>query len=161
MTDDTAELVSWWGLVIEGFHATHAPVTNAVDRTYGLPAAQAEVLLRLVRTPGQRLAMSRIAREVALSSGGFTKVCDRLVARGLVRRVPSDEDRRVVHAELTAAGAALADQVEALTAEAVRTHLVDVVGEDAARQLAATMRRLRDAHAPGAHAPGAHAPPPA
>lgn len=141
-----ADVVSWWGLVIEGFHRTHRHVGVGVEGAVGLTQAPAEVLLRLVRTPGHRLPMSQVARECALSSGGFTKVADKLAHLDLVRRVPSDHDRRVTYAELTDVGVRVAREVEAATAQALRSHLIDVLGAREAHALAEVMRRLRDAN---------------
>lgn len=141
-----ADVVSWWGLVLEGFHHTHRHVGVEVEGAVGLAQAPAEVLLRLVRTPGHRLPMSQVARDCALSSGGFTKVADKLVGLALIRRVPSDRDRRVTYAELTDEGARVARAAEAATARALRVHLVDVLGARDARALGETMRHLRDAN---------------
>lgn len=143
---DDAEVVSWWGLVIEGFHRTHRHVDTGVEGAVGLAQAPAEVLLRLVRTPGHRLPMSQVARDCALSSGGFTKVADKLVRLGLVRRAPSDSDRRVTYAELTDEGVRVAQEAESATAQALRDHLVAVLGARDAQALGETMRRLRDAN---------------
>lgn len=141
-----ADVVSWWGLVIEGFHRTHRHVGRGVLASVGLTQAPAEVLLRLVRTPGHRLPMSQVARECALSSGGFTKVADKLVHLGLMCRVPSEQDRRVTYAELSDKGVRVARDVESATAEALRAHLVSVLGAHEARALGEVMRRLRDAN---------------
>ncbi len=141
-----ADVVGWWGLVIEGVHRTHRHVSVTVEGAVGLSQAPAEVLLRLVRTPGHRLAMSQVARECALSSGGFTKVADKLVRLDLVRRVPSEQDRRVIYAELTGEGVRVARTVESATAQALRTHLVDVLGVGESQALGEQMRRLRDAN---------------
>lgn len=139
-----ADVVSWWGLVIEGFHRTHRHVGIGVQGAVGLTQAPAEVLLRLVRTPVHRLPMSEIARECALSSGGFTKVADKLVRLDLVRRVPSEDDRRVIYAELTDEGVRVARAAESATAQALRAHLLDVLGAREARALGELMRHLRD-----------------
>lgn len=142
---EDSELVSWWGLVIEGFTTTMRHVAADVEVDSGLGSAPAEVMLRLGRTAEGRLPMSRVARESSLSSGGFTKVADKLVQLGHVRRVPCDTDRRVTYVELTSQGRSLADRIEARTAEVLRRRLLAVVGADEARRMSATMRRLRDA----------------
>ena len=142
---DDRDLVSWWGHVIEGFHRTHALVARPVEQQFGLAAAPAEVILRLGRTPSHRLAMSRIAKETAFTSGGFTKLADRLIALGLVQRVRHEQDRRVIYLELTPHGVEVADQVEALTAQALREELLGVVGVTGAQELSSLMLRLRDA----------------
>ena len=142
---DDARLVSWWGLVLEGFSTTMRHVAADVEAECGLSQAPAEVMLRLGRSPGGRLPMSRIARESSLSSGGLTKVADKLVALGLARRVPDADDRRVIYIELTSRGQALADRIEKRTAEVLRRTMLAVLGVADAQQLSESMRRLRDA----------------
>ena len=39
--------------------------------------------------------MSQLADQVALTSGGITRLLDRMTAAGLVQRVPCPTDRRV------------------------------------------------------------------
>ena len=140
-----SDLVSWWGLVLEGFTTTMRHVSAHVEGDSGLGQAPAEVMLRLGHTPGGRLPMSRIARESSLSSGGFTKVADKLAELGHVRRVPCDSDRRVTYVELTPQGRTLANRIEARTAEVLRERLLGVVGAEDAKRMSEIMRRLRDA----------------
>lgn len=144
------ELVSWWGLVIEGFHRTNALITGDVARKTGISAAQAEVLLRLGRTAGHRMSMTQIAREVSLTSGGFTKVADKLCGQDLMARARRGTDRRIIYAELTPNGVEVSEQLEALTAQVLRERLVGVLGSDDAKNLAATMQVLRDTSTGGA-----------
>ena len=53
-----------------------------------------EVLIRLARTPGQRLRMSDLAAQTTLSASGLTRAVDRLEAAGLVDREACPTDRR-------------------------------------------------------------------
>ena len=59
------------------------------------------VLTLLFDSDEQRLPMSRIARDLAMTSGGFTKLADRMARDGLIDRRGSSGDRRVVFAALT------------------------------------------------------------
>src|SRR3712207_4526104 len=95
------EIVTWWGLVIEGYQATQERLLAEVMSRLGLAPGPFDILLRLLRSPGHRLPMTRLAKEAALSSGGFTKIADRMTEAGLIRREPSETDRRVTHAVLT------------------------------------------------------------
>ena len=52
-----------------------------------------------------------LAREMAIDAGAVTRMLDRLEAKGLLERVRSEADRRVVHLRLTAAGDAVAKKV--------------------------------------------------
>jgi DNA-binding MarR family transcriptional regulator len=71
---------------------------------HGLSPLEFEVLLRLARTPDQRLRMSDLAEQVLMSASGLTRVADRLEAAGLLLRATCDEDRRGTWAVLTDAG---------------------------------------------------------
>jgi DNA-binding MarR family transcriptional regulator len=142
------EVITNWGLVIEGFAALSELMEADVQRTTGMPLPWFGALLRLYRTPGHRIAMSKLARVVNFTSGGFTKLVDRMTEAGLVERVASDSDRRVTYVALTEAGRhAIADGLE-LHIEFLRQTVLDVLGEERLRELGATMRLLRDVHGP-------------
>ena len=66
------------------------------------------VLTLLLDAEDHRLPMSRIARDLAMTSGGFTKLADRMARDGLIDRRGSSGDRRVVFAALTEAGQEMA-----------------------------------------------------
>ncbi|MFC1412061.1 MarR family winged helix-turn-helix transcriptional regulator [Streptacidiphilus sp. N1-12] len=140
------ELVTWWGLVVEAYARTAPLLQVGPVGGVDLPGPWFEVLLRLLRTPGGRLTMTRLAHEVALTSGGFTKLADRMVGAGLIERQASLEDRRVSHAVLTAEGRRIAEEAQQLHVAALREHFLGPLGEQRAGQLAALMRVLRDAN---------------
>ncbi|HJQ45270.1 MAG TPA: MarR family transcriptional regulator [Amycolatopsis sp.] len=142
MADDD-EIVTWWGLVIEGYLATQGKLMAEIAERFGLAPAPLDILLRLVRTPGHQMPMTRLAKEVALSSGGFTKVADRLVTAGLVCRLPNPDDRRVTYACLTEHGVEVADKARQACAEILRQRVLEPLGPEASEALAETMRTLR------------------
>ncbi|KZB87178.1 MarR family winged helix-turn-helix transcriptional regulator [Amycolatopsis regifaucium] len=144
MTADPSddEVVTWWGLVIEGYLATQNRLMGEIADRFGLAPASFDILLRLVRSPEHRMPMTRLAVEAALSSGGFTKVADRLVAADLICRVPSPDDRRVTFAALTAHGLDVAQQAREACAEILRRIVLTPLGDDA-HALAEAMRTLR------------------
>lgn len=143
-TDD--DIVTWWGLVIEGYHVTQDRVMTEIGERFGLAPASFDILLRLVRTPGHRMPMTKLAREAALSSGGFTKVADRLAASGLIRREPCDTDRRVTYAALTDEGRCIATQARNVCAEILRERVLAPLGPETSSALAEAMRKLRAAN---------------
>lgn len=57
------------------------------------------------------LLLGEIQRKVLVTSGGITYLVDRLVAKGLVTREPSPDDRRARYAVLTPAGARLIGRI--------------------------------------------------
>jgi DNA-binding MarR family transcriptional regulator len=143
-TDD--DIITWWGLVIEGYHVTQDRVMTEIGERFGLAPASFDILVRLVRTPGHRMPMTKLAREAALSSGGFTKVADRLAASGLIRREPCDTDRRVTYAVLTDDGRCIASQARNVCAEILRERVLAPLGPETSSALAEAMRTLREAN---------------
>ena len=86
--------------------------SNAMTRVYrpllqamGLTYPQYLVLLVLWEHGSKRLG--EIADELRLATHAVSPIVDRLEEAGLVRRVKDSTDGRVVHVELTPAGAAL------------------------------------------------------
>lgn len=148
MPDDD-DAITAWGVVIEGFMPTQALVMDSVAAGFGLAPAPFDILLRLLRTPGCRLPMTQLAREAALSSGGFTKVADRLVRAGCLRREPSGEDRRVIYAVLTPEGRAQAEEARTICAAAVREHVLGPLGPQRSAALVDAMRLLRERNGGG------------
>jgi DNA-binding MarR family transcriptional regulator len=68
------------------------------------PLARQEIRLLLSVGEAGAATMGRIARDLAASMSSLTSVADRLVAKGMIRRNRSDQDRRVVLLELTEQG---------------------------------------------------------
>src|ERR1700733_6512048 len=91
------------GLLAETFAGLQAKIVPALAET-GLSVTDFDVLLRLPRSEGQRLRMTHLAMQTALSTSGITRVVDRLEKRGLVRRETCPSDRRGSFAVLTDAG---------------------------------------------------------
>src|SRR3954467_1719220 len=63
---------------------------------------------------GKASTVAELARECKLDAGAMTRLLDRLEAKGLVARVRSSEDRRVVNLELTREGREAAKQIPAV-----------------------------------------------
>src|SRR6187549_2573180 len=76
-----------------------------------LSAVEFEVLMRLARSPGNRLRMTDLAGQTSLSTSGVTRVVDRMDRDGLVCREACPSDRRSSYAVITTAGRQRLDQV--------------------------------------------------
>jgi DNA-binding MarR family transcriptional regulator len=85
-----------------------AEVDQALEPT-GLTHAQWVPLVKLHL--GYASTAAELARECTLDAGAMTRMLDRLEAKGLVTRVRSSQDRRVVKLELTGEGRATASQI--------------------------------------------------
>lgn len=118
------------------------PEIEAVFARHGLDAGEFDVLGSLRRSgPPYRLRPTELYRVLMISSGGLTDRLARLEAQGLVRRIPSPDDRRSLMVELTEAGRAKAEAalVEDMAVEKAR--LAGLTTEEQA-QLAALLRKL-------------------
>ncbi len=76
-------------------------------QAYDLTLAQMDVLSALAHAEGASLSCSEIAEKTLITKGGITWLVDRLEARGLVKRMPSRDDRRSVLVRLSAKGVEL------------------------------------------------------
>ena len=92
-------------LVTAGFLLSNRP--GAPYHAYGLNLAQADVLVAIARAEKSALKCSVIAERTLITKGGITKILDCLEARGLIRRVPSRDDRRSISVRLRAEGVEL------------------------------------------------------
>ncbi|HEY5120940.1 MAG TPA: MarR family transcriptional regulator [Acidimicrobiales bacterium] len=81
-----------------------------------LSLAWFEVLLQLRREPSGTLKMNEIADAIVHSTGGTTRLIDRLEEAGLVERQLCPTDRRAIHVAITPAGNLKLD-------EALRVHM--------------------------------------
>jgi DNA-binding MarR family transcriptional regulator len=118
-------------------------------RSLGLTPPQFDIVATLGNTAG--MSFKELGEKTLITKGTLTGVVDRLEARGVVRRVGSDADRRSTRVELTEAGAALFDDV--FPGVVARTKQVfDRLGESERLALEASLRRLREAFesSPGA-----------
>ena len=84
---------------------------NVVDGAH-VTLQQYSVLHILQRCGERGLPTLEVAGRVIEQAPGITRLIDRLVAKGLVKRERSPKDRRVVHCHLTAVGRRLADTLD-------------------------------------------------
>ncbi|MEV6054304.1 MarR family transcriptional regulator [Streptomyces sp. NPDC052107] len=139
------ELLDWWMLVMQGFYATQDSLATELAEHFNLGPGSAEVLVRLLGAPRHRMPMTRLAQETRMSSGGFTKLADRLCAAGLTRRVTCEDDRRLVYLELTDRGKDTARAVSQAVTRVLRARALTSLGRDGLGKVADAMRALRDA----------------
>lgn len=135
-----------WELVARAVERTQRRVLERVE-AIGVPSAWFAVLHELLTHREHRLQMSRLARELSMTSGGFTKLADRMGREGLIDRRASVGDRRVVFAALTTEGLRVARRAERVYQVALHEYVFDVVSATTLTKLAAGVRPLDDAAA--------------
>ena len=134
------ETLDTWLLLQQGYLLTYKAIDQALAKAR-VSYAQASVLIALSRA-GAPLPLSRLARTLVQEAQSITSLVDRLEARGLVRRVPDQRDRRVIKVSLTADGERLLDTVLPLAADAVQAAFGDIRDRDINR-LHEQLERLR------------------
>lgn len=90
------------------------------------------------------MRLSALAKATSASVSRLSHVITRLEARGLVRRVPCEEDGRATNAVLTETGAEFVAQATPGHLEAARSQLLGALTAEQIRQLAAIARTLVD-----------------
>jgi len=95
---------------------------------YGITQAQAAILLML--STGKYSTAADLARESYTDAASMKRMIDRLGARGLIRREPCPQDRRLVKLCLTEEGAELAKQVPTVFCSVLNQHFADFTAEE-------------------------------
>ena len=90
LLETNARLARQWGLALEA--------------GCGMSLATFETLLHLRRSEGGRLKMNEVAEATVHSTGGTTRLIDRLEEAGLVERQSCPTDRRATYVAITEAG---------------------------------------------------------
>ena len=110
-------------------------------RRRGLTVSQADVLFTLGNTEG--LTFGEIGAKTLITKGTLTGVVDRLEAKGLVRRVPSSDDRRCTRVTLTPEGVRRFEQIYPEHIARLKSRF-DRLDARELEQTALVLRRLRE-----------------
>ena len=137
------------------FAEAYTGLTNrfaAQFEEHRLSAVEFEVLMRLARSPGNRLRMTDLAGQTSLSTSGVTRVVDRMDRDGLVCREACPSDRRSSYAVITAAGRKRLDEVLPGHLELVQKWFIGQLAPEQLDAMLGSLRTIRDAVNPCATA---------
>ena|SRR5215471_18768983 len=104
MKSENPQACEAWQLLVKFFFSQRADLPTIASE-FELSPAQCHLLHLL--EPDRPIPMGQLAQGLACDASNVTGLVDRLELRGLVRRRPSAEDRRVKVLELTSAGVRL------------------------------------------------------
>ncbi len=128
------------------FLQAHALVVRELESellaTHDLPLAEYDVLVQLAIADGRMLRMRDLADRVVLSRGGITRLVDRLVADGLVRREKCGDDARGAWAVLTDAGLERVREASPCHLSAVKRLFADAFGSAELETLGTLLERV-------------------
>ena len=128
-----SEMRAWRNFIESVSTMTAALESDLVP--FGLTMGDYEVLVRLSESDEQRLRMCDLANALQLSPSGLTRRLDGLVTSGLVERVASPSDRRVMFAALTPAGHAKLVEAAPDHVASVRNRFLKGLTKDQVRAL--------------------------
>ena len=113
------ERISTYGRLVEAQRRLHQVFDRSLRRQAGISIVWYEALLRLARSPNRQMPITELGDALDLTSGGATRLVDRLEENGYIERLPCPTDRRISWTRLTDAG------LEVLAA-ATKVHLEDL-----------------------------------
>ena len=135
--------ITLMGLLIETNAKLIRILGAELEEASGLPLSWYDTMIRLRRTPGGELTMTRLGAEVSLTSGGITRLVDRLVDAGYVERRDCATDRRSVFVALTPAGVAKVEEATAAHLDGIDRHLLAPLNDADRAALEVALRKLR------------------
>lgn len=115
-----------------------------LEESCAMPLAWFEVLLQLRREPAGRLKMNEVAEAIVHSTGGTTRLIDRLEEAGLVERQLCPSDRRAIHVAITPQGNERLDQALQVHMEYLEEHVSSRLSCDERGALTALLAKLNE-----------------
>jgi DNA-binding MarR family transcriptional regulator len=104
------ERVKLFALLLETNARLSRSLSTELEEGCELPLPWFEVLLQLRQAPEGRLKMNQVADAIVHSTGGTTRLIDRLEEAGFVERQLCPSDRRAIHVAITDQGNAKLDR---------------------------------------------------
>lgn len=143
--DIADERISAYSRLIETQRRLHRLFDRSLQADAGITIVVYEALLRLARAPEGHLTINELGDAMELSSGGATRLVDRLVSQGYVERVSCPADRRVSWASLTEAGRDKLDEATSVHLSDLDEHFVSKLDDSQLDTLRSLLRSLRPA----------------
>jgi DNA-binding MarR family transcriptional regulator len=102
-----------------------------------------DVLFNLTKQDGRRLRIRDLSRHLLLTQPSVSRMVDRLVAKGLVRKESDPGDGRGTFVVLTESGYSLYRRVAVVHARSIERHLGSALGAEDLLALKALTERIR------------------
>jgi DNA-binding MarR family transcriptional regulator len=118
---------------------------RALEEECGITHLMYEVLLILGRAGEPGLSMRAVAQEQVLTTGGATRLVDRMEAAGLVERAEDPDDRRGRLVRLTPEGEETALRASRVHVENIRRYFLEPLPEADRARFAEDLRLLSHA----------------
>jgi MarR family transcriptional regulator, 2-MHQ and catechol-resistance regulon repressor len=132
------------GLIVRSHRLLTDRLGRQLEQEVGIPLVFFDVLINVGAAPDGQLTMSRLSADVALTTGGVTRLVDRMVEAGLVERQACPSDRRSIHVVLTAEGRSVLSRAIAAHIEGIDRHLMAQLDDDDRAALTTALTKVLD-----------------
>src|SRR5271170_496072 len=139
------ERLALMGLLVRAQRQLTYLLGRELEQSVGIPLVWFDVLIHIGGAEEGRLTMSMLSAEVALTTGGVTRLVDRMVEAGLVARQNCPSDRRSIYVVLTPEGQAVLERAVAEHIDGIDRHLVAHLGQSDRAALAGSLTKVLDA----------------
>ncbi len=136
------EKVALFGLLLETNARLSKDFGAELEAQCQVPLAWFDVLLQLRNSADGRLKMSQMADAIVHSTGGTTRLVDRLQEAGLVRREHCANDRRAIYVSITDAGNAKLEEALAVHVRYLDDNLAARLSDHERAQLTELLTKL-------------------
>lgn len=136
------EKVLLFGLLMDTNARLTKDLNDELEKECELPLAWFDALLHLRKVDGGRLKMNEMADAIVHSTGGTTRLIDRLEEAGFVARELCPTDRRAIYVAITDAGNKKLDEALATHLHFLDDKLAERLNERERESLAALLGKL-------------------
>ncbi|KUJ65555.1 MarR family transcriptional regulator [Streptomyces albus subsp. albus] len=141
----SGRLVREFGQLLRATTRLEQRINTALREECGISHVMFEVLIRLCRDPGEQVSQRTLADDLVLTSGGITRLVDRMEEAGTVRRRPSPSDRRVTLVEATRQGERILLAAAEVHARILERYFTGPLAEDEHHRLITALDRINTA----------------
>ena len=130
------------GLIVRSHRLLTDRLGRELEQNVGIPLVFFDVLINVGAAPDGRMTMSRLSNDIALTTGGVTRLVDRMVDAGLVERQACPNDRRSIHVILTPEGRDVLNRAIAAHIEGIDRHVIAHLNEKDRAALATALTKI-------------------
>ena len=142
------ERVVLFGLLLETNARLSRSLGVELEAACDLPLAWFEVLLQLRKVPEGRLKLNQIADAIVHSSGGTTRLIDRIEEAGYVTREHCPSDRRAIYVAISANGNQKLDEALNVHLDYLEDNLAKRLDDQERRTLTTLLKKLNSSAKP-------------
>jgi DNA-binding MarR family transcriptional regulator len=139
------ERIQLMGLIVRTNRRLSDSLGRELEQSVGIPLVFFDVLIHVGAAPDGRLTMSTLSADVSLTTGGVTRLVDRMVEAGLVARQNCPNDRRSIHVVLTPQGRSTLERAIAAHVDSIDRHLIAHLDASDRAALAMVLTKVLDA----------------